>query len=119
MSAETARIQTPYLVEEDELDRSLRPRRLTDFVGQSTLLEQLGVAIEAASARGEALDHLLLAGPPGLGKTSLAQIVAAELEVPFVQTAGPAVCTNGTSSSAATICAREVLPSPGGPASSR
>jgi len=50
MSAETARIQTPYLVEEDELDRSLRPRRLSDFVGQSTLLEQLGVAIEAASA---------------------------------------------------------------------
>jgi len=95
MSAETARIHTPYLVDEDELDRSLRPRRLTDFVGQSTLLEQLGVAIEAASARGEALDHLLLAGPPGLGKTSLAQIVAAELEVPFVQTAGPALERKG------------------------
>ena len=95
MTAETARIQTPYLVEEDELDRSLRPRRLTDFVGQKTLLEQLGVAIEAASARGEALDHLLLAGPPGLGKTSLAQIVAAELEVPFVQTAGPALERKG------------------------
>ena len=96
MTAETtARIQTPYLVEEDELDRSLRPKRLGDFVGQSTLLEQLGVAIEAASARGEALDHLLLAGPPGLGKTSLAQIVAAELEVPFVQTAGPALERKG------------------------
>jgi holliday junction DNA helicase RuvB len=96
MTAETtARIQTPYLVEEDELDRSLRPKRLTDFVGQKTLLEQLGVAIEAASARGEALDHLLLAGPPGLGKTSLAQIVAAELEVPFVQTAGPALERKG------------------------
>jgi len=95
MTAETARIQTPYLVEEDELDRSLRPKRLRDFVGQRTLLEQLGVAIEAASARGEALDHLLLAGPPGLGKTSLAQIVAAELEVPFVQTAGPALERKG------------------------
>jgi len=95
MTAETARIQTPYLVEEDELDRSLRPRRLQDFVGQKSLLEQLGVAIEAASARGEALDHLLLAGPPGLGKTSLAQIVAAELEVPFVQTAGPALERKG------------------------
>ena len=95
MTAETARIQTPYLVEEDELDRSLRPKRLEDFVGQSTLLEQLGVAIEAARARGEALDHLLLAGPPGLGKTSLAQIVAAELEVPFVQTAGPALERKG------------------------
>src|ERR1700736_5596113 len=93
--AETARIQTPYLVPEDELDRSLRPRRLEDFVGQETLREQLGVAIEACGARGEALDHLLLAGPPGLGKTSLAQIVAAELEVPFVQTAGPALERKG------------------------
>jgi len=92
---ETARIQTPYLTEEDELDRSLRPRRLEDFVGQRTLREQLAVAIEAAGARGDALDHLLLAGPPGLGKTSLAQIVAGELEVPFVQTAGPALERKG------------------------
>ena len=66
-----------------------------DFVGQETLREQLAVAIEAASARGDALDHLLLAGPPGLGKTSLAQIVAAELDVPFVQTAGPALERKG------------------------
>jgi Holliday junction DNA helicase RuvB len=90
-----ARIQTPYLTVEDELDRSLRPRRLDDFVGQGILLEQLAVAIEAAAARGDALDHLLLAGPPGLGKTSLAQIVASELEVPFVQTAGPALERKG------------------------
>jgi Holliday junction DNA helicase RuvB len=89
------RIQTPYLVAEDELDRSLRPRRLQDFVGQEGLREQLAVAIEAATARGDALDHLLLAGPPGLGKTSLAQIVAAELDVPFVQTAGPALERKG------------------------
>jgi holliday junction DNA helicase RuvB len=89
------RIQTPYLVAEDELDRSLRPRRLGEFVGQASLREQLAVAIEASAARGEALDHLLLAGPPGLGKTSLAQIVAAELEVPFVQTAGPALERKG------------------------
>jgi holliday junction DNA helicase RuvB len=95
VTPETARIQTPYLVPEDELDRSLRPRRLQDFVGQEGLREQLSVAIEAASARGDALDHLLLAGPPGLGKTSLAQIVAAELEVPFVQTAGPALERKG------------------------
>jgi Holliday junction DNA helicase RuvB len=93
--AETARIQTPYLVPEDELDRSLRPRRLSDFVGQEQLREQLAVAIEASAARGDALDHLLLAGPPGLGKTSLAQIVANELEVPFVQTAGPALERKG------------------------
>jgi holliday junction DNA helicase RuvB len=89
------RVQTPYLTQEDELDRSLRPRRLGDFVGQSNLREQLSVAIEAAAARGEALDHLLLAGPPGLGKTSLAQIVATELDVPFVQTAGPALERKG------------------------
>jgi holliday junction DNA helicase RuvB len=95
VTPETARIQTPYLVAEDELDRSLRPKRLVDFVGQEGLREQLSVAIEAASARGDALDHLLLAGPPGLGKTSLAQIVAAELEVPFVQTAGPALERKG------------------------
>jgi holliday junction DNA helicase RuvB len=95
MSGTTARIQTPYLVEEDELDRSLRPRRLSEFVGQHPLREQLAVAIEAASARGEALDHLLLAGPPGLGKTSLAQIVAHELGVPFVATAGPALERKG------------------------
>jgi holliday junction DNA helicase RuvB len=89
------RIQTPYLTPEDELDRSLRPRALDDFIGQPTLREQLAVAIEAARARGEALDHLLLAGPPGLGKTSLAQIVAAELDVPFIQTAGPALERKG------------------------
>ena len=92
---ETARIQTPYLTPEDDLDRSLRPRRLDDFVGQASLKEQLAVAIEAAAARDDALDHVLLAGPPGLGKTSLAQIVAAELEVDFVQTAGPALERKG------------------------
>jgi Holliday junction DNA helicase RuvB len=95
MSEIASRIQTPYLVAEDELDRSLRPRRLEEFVGQESLREQLAVAIEAASARGDALDHVLLAGPPGLGKTSLAQIVAAELDVPFVQTAGPALERKG------------------------
>ena len=95
MTQGAARIQTPYLVPEDELDRSLRPRRMRDFVGQQALREQLTVAIEAARARGDELDHLLLAGPPGLGKTSLAQIVAAELEVPFVATAGPALERKG------------------------
>jgi Holliday junction DNA helicase RuvB len=69
----------------------LRPRRLEDFVGQEQLKQQLAVAIEAATTRGEALDHVLLAGPPGLGKTSLAHIIAAELEAPLVQTAGPAL----------------------------
>jgi Holliday junction DNA helicase RuvB len=90
-----ARVQAPEALPEDDLDRSLRPRRLEDFVGQEALKDQLGVSIAAAAARGEALDHVLLAGPPGLGKTSLAQILAAELEVPFVQTAGPALERKG------------------------
>src|SRR4051812_38569358 len=85
------RLQTPATRVDDEPEASLRPRHLDEFVGQEALKEQLGVAIRAASERGDALDHVLLAGPPGLGKTSLGQIVAAELEVPFVQTAGPAL----------------------------
>src|SRR5881398_1969208 len=80
---------------EEELERSLRPRTLGDFVGQERVKEQLAIALEAAKARGEALDHVLLAGPPGLGKTSLAQIVAAELQVPLTQTAGPALERKG------------------------
>jgi Holliday junction DNA helicase RuvB len=90
------RIQTPrVLTGDDELDVSLRPRRLEDFVGQENLREQLTISVEAALARGEALDHVLLAGPPGLGKTSLAHILAEELDVPFVQTAGPALERKG------------------------
>src|SRR5436305_2451414 len=95
MSHASARVQDPVELPEDELDRSLRPRRLEDFIGQEALKDQLSVSIAAAASRGEALDHVLLAGPPGLGKTSLAQIVAAELEVPFVQTAGPALERKG------------------------
>jgi holliday junction DNA helicase RuvB len=85
------RIQTPHERPEEDVDATLRPRVLDEFVGQDAVKEQLGVSIAAAVARGEALDHVLLAGPPGLGKTSLAQIVAHELDVPFVQTAGPAL----------------------------
>jgi holliday junction DNA helicase RuvB len=78
-------------VPDEDLDRSLRPPTLADFVNQAQVTEQLAIFIEAARRRGEPLDHVLLAGPPGLGKTSLAHIVAAEMEVPLVQTAGPAL----------------------------
>jgi holliday junction DNA helicase RuvB len=93
---EPPRIQTPGVLDgEDELDRSLRPRTLEEFVGQDGVREQLAVSVQAAAARGDALDHVLLSGPPGLGKTSLAQIVADELDVRFVQTAGPALERKG------------------------
>ena len=85
------RIQTPHERPEDDVDATLRPRALEEFVGQDAVKGQLAVSIAAAAERGDALDHVLLAGPPGLGKTSLAQIIAAELDVPFVQTAGPAL----------------------------
>ncbi len=80
---------------EDELDVSLRPRRLDEFIGQEGVKQQLGIFLEAARQRGEALDHVLLAGPPGLGKTSLAGIVAAELEVGFHVTSGPVLERKG------------------------
>ena len=93
---EEPRIHTPgALVEEGDYEPSLRPSTLDEFVGQPALREQLSVALEAARARSEPLEHILFAGPPGLGKTSLAQIVAHELNVPFVQSAGPALERKG------------------------
>jgi len=82
----------PLVKEEDEeLEQTLRPRSLADFVGQERVKEQLGIALAAAKARGEALDHVLLVGPPGLGKTSLAYIVREELGVGIRAVAGPAL----------------------------
>ncbi len=81
--------------DEDDFERSLRPRRLDDFVGQQRVKEQLGIALEATRGRGEALDHVLLVGPPGLGKTSLAYIVREELGVGIRCVAGPALERKG------------------------
>jgi holliday junction DNA helicase RuvB len=75
--------------EDLQFEAGLRPRRLADFTGQSKLKENLSIAIEAARQRGEAMDHVLLYGPPGLGKTTLASIIAEELGVPFTTTSGP------------------------------
>ena len=75
--------------EEQQFERSLRPTSLADFTGQDKLKENLSIAIEAARSRGEAMDHVLLYGPPGLGKTTLATIIAQELGVEFGQTSGP------------------------------
>jgi Holliday junction DNA helicase RuvB len=81
--------------DEDELEQGLRPRRLADFVNQERIKEQLSIALEATRSRGEALDHVLLVGPPGLGKTSLAFIVREELGVGIRTVAGPALERKG------------------------
>jgi holliday junction DNA helicase RuvB len=88
----TAAVLAP---EDDDLERSLRPRRLADFIGQERVKEQLAIALEAAKRRGEALDHVLLAGPPGLGKTTLAYVVREELGVGIRTVAGPALERKG------------------------
>lgn len=96
---------TPYLkdrlvsaapVEDDSsFELKLRPQRLAEFIGQDKVKENLAVAIEAARSRGEAMDHVLLYGPPGLGKTTLANIIANELGVAFQQTSGPILQIKG------------------------
>src|SRR6201993_5006969 len=75
--------------DERQFEAALRPTSLDDFAGQAHVREQLAIAIEAAKRRGEAMDHVLLCGPPGLGKTTLAGIIAHELGVSMDQTAGP------------------------------
>lgn len=86
------RMISPKLKEEEvALDLSLRPKRLTEFIGQDRIKENLKIVIEAAKGRGEALDHVLLYGPPGLGKTTIAYCIATEMNVNIKVTAGPAI----------------------------
>jgi holliday junction DNA helicase RuvB len=86
---------TPVKTVEDSVERHIRPQRLAEFVGQEAIRANLRVFIEAAHRRGEALDHTLLAGPPGLGKTTLAQIISRELGVGFRMTSGPVLARAG------------------------
>ena len=89
-------VLTPsQLPEEQQVDHALRPQSLADFTGQPELCDNLSVFIQSAKARGGALDHVLLAGPPGLGKTSLAHILAKELGVGFRATSGPVIAKGG------------------------
>ena len=94
-SGSADRVVAPERGEEDDLESSLRPKRLAEFIGQKQARENLSVFIEAAKTRGEALDHVLFSGPPGLGKTTLAQIVARELGVGFRATSGPVLVKAG------------------------
>src|ERR1700733_12618500 len=95
MATPPGRVVAPEPREEDNAEASLRPQRLSEFVGQEQARKNLGVFIEAARGRREALDHVLFVGPPGLGKTTLAQIVARELGVNFRATSGPVIAKAG------------------------
>src|SRR5580765_8471359 len=91
----SAALTTAEKLEGDTIEQSIRPQMLADFTGQPQVVENLDVFIRAAKKRGEALDHVLLYGPPGLGKTTLAHIVSREMGVNFRATSGPLLTKAG------------------------
>jgi Holliday junction DNA helicase RuvB len=105
-----AQFLAPTLRDDDEeVEQSLRPRRLDEFVGQARIKEQLSIALDAAKGRGDALDHVLLVGPPGLGKTSLAHIIREELGVGIRSVAGPALERKDVAAILTAVEARDVV----------
>ena len=111
MTQEAERLVSPAAGRDEEaIERSIRPRRFADYVGQPKVKQQLGIFVDAARARGEALDHTLIFGPPGLGKTTLAHILAEELGVNLRQTSGPVLERAGDLAAILTnLTARDVL----------
>jgi len=109
MNAATQFLTPALRDEEEEVEQSLRPRRLDEFVGQGRVKEQLAIALEAAKGRGDALDHVLLVGPPGLGKTSLAHIIREELGVGIRSVAGPALERKDVAAILTAVEARDVV----------
>src|SRR2546423_8456905 len=110
MTTPPRRLVMPERRDDDAAETSLRPQRLSEFIGQQQARANLGVFIAAAASRAEALDHVLFVGPPGLGKTTLAQIVARELGVNFRATSGPVIAKAGDLAALLTnLEARDVL----------